>query len=63
MWVWGSAVLKRWIRSLVNSAAMPDHSVSCCGCGAADPDEQAAAHSETSSAAAVRRTPAGAESG
>jgi hypothetical protein len=32
---------------------MPDHKVSCCARGAADPDEQAAAHSETSSAAAV----------
>ena len=53
MWVWGSALLKRWIRSLVNSAAVPDHSVSCCGCEAADPDEQAVAHSETSSAAAA----------
>ena len=49
----GSALLKRLIRSLVNPAAMPDHSVSCCGCGAAAPDEQAAVHSETRTAAAA----------
>src|SRR6187402_1095957 len=51
MCVSGSALLKRLIRSLVNPAAMPDHSVSCCGCGAAAPDEQAAEHSEASNAA------------
>ena len=51
----GSALLKRLIRSLVNPAAMPDHSVSCCGCGAAAPDEQAAVHSEASSAAIANR--------
>src|SRR5262249_39981605 len=51
MCVGRSAPLKRWIRSLVNSAAIPDHKVSACGRGAADPDEQAPAHNETSSAA------------
>src|SRR5580765_4399128 len=55
MCVWGSAPLSRWIRSLVNSAAMPDHSLSCCGRGAADPEEQAAAHSEISSTTAPGR--------
>src|SRR5262245_19594843 len=53
MCVCGSALLKRLIRSLVKPAAMPDHSVSFCGSVAATPDEQAAAHSETSTAATV----------
>src|SRR5436190_24303382 len=53
MWVWGSSPLSRRIRSLVKPAAMPDYSVSCCARGAADPDEQAAADSEASSAAAA----------
>src|SRR5262249_59241685 len=53
MCVGRSAPLKRWIRSLVNSAAIPDHKVSACGRGAADPDEQVAAHIESNSTAAV----------
>src|SRR4051794_41558855 len=55
MWVWGSAALRRWIRSVVNSAAVPDHSESCCGWEAADPDAQPPAHTEASSAAAALR--------
>src|SRR5689334_4506736 len=51
MCVCGRALLKRLIRSVVNPAAIPDHSVSCWDRGAADPDEQAAVHSKTSNAA------------
>ena len=53
MWICGSAVLKRWIRSLVNPAAMPDHKVSGSARGAADPEEHPAAQSDASSAAAM----------
>src|SRR5262245_38969683 len=53
--VCGRAVLKRWMRSLVKSCAMPESSVSCCGCVAAAPDEHAVAHSETNTVAIASR--------